>query len=264
MSSAGLIQNSATAPPTAPPQPVHPHHEGIPAQPVVAMSPTQAAEQAFAQPLAPQPDPSRPTITPQEAYQTPANPESVPPHTEQQHDTGLAMDQVIRGFVDTVNRWEIINSAYRGIQESVTGKRQPPVVSFPTGVHNDEGDPEICEIDLNAVIPTGIPEEQRVQKLREMLTPWNNYLVKEWQRLWMKLMFFAMQGAASLDPEHLLQEAAKVMLRSPDRLLDLATRLSENMRAVAEQPPAPPAQPPAPPTAPPTAVGSSQLPAVPQ
>ncbi len=262
MSSAALIQNNATMPPSVPPQPVHPHAEGIPLEPTSALSPTQAVEQAFAQPLSPPPDPTRATISPQEAYQTPANPEAVPPHTEQQHDAGLAMDQVIRGFVETVNRWEIINSAYRSIQESVTGKRQPPIVSFPTGVHNEDGDPEICEIDLNAVIPTNIPEEQRVQKLREMLTPWNNYLVREWQRLWMKLLFFTLQGAASLDSEQLFQEAAKIMLRSPERLFELAQRTNDSMRAAAAQPGPPQAVPPQ--AVPPQAAPASQLPQVPQ
>lgn len=186
-------------------------------------SPIQAAEEAFQQPLAPPPDPNRPTMSPAEAREMPSNP--VPPHVEQESNTGVAMEQAIRGLEESFSRWRKTYRIYNQIQECITGKRIPPVVHWP--VEGDDGQLDYNEIDLNAALPQGVPEEERMKMLTRMLGPLNNYLVNEFKRLWAKMFMFSAQGMRHLNPDQAMREAENLLMADPNRIAALWGRLNQ-------------------------------------
>lgn len=216
------------------PQATHPHQEGVPVQipQQPAISPAQAmrTDAQFGQPLAPAPDPNKPMMTPHEAQMQPSSTVATPSQAEQEPEATVAIDQAIRGFMQTYSRWEEVDEAHKAIKESIEQKRRLPLIQFPVSARSGSGESVMFELDLDQIIPTGLSEEERGAFLLEQFKAWNNYLVAEWKRLWLKMFFFLGQGCHSIDPEYLQQQAEQALAQDPARLVNLASRVASQQQ----------------------------------
>ena len=245
MNQSMLAGGATQLPPT--PQ-TYPEQEGVPLQPALVGPPAQMVPQPGVL-SAPPPDSNRPTMSPLEASMQPS--EAVPPHPEQEVEVNVTLDQSVRGIKATMKRWEVVHAAYLAIHQCLKGQQLPPIVRLPTGVTDEDGEAQVFELDLNAVAPAGLTEEQRLGFFRQQLGPWNNYLTQEWTRLLLKLHFYAQAGCWSLDPEAVYVNAEQVLLRDPQRFVEKAKEVYAALQAQAAQAQAP-------------AVPISQIPTVPQ
>ena len=146
---------------------------------------------ALVQPLMQRP-PGMATITPQEAYMQDTAP--LPPHAEKQGDAGVTMDQAIRGLHMAYERFRRAEAAYTSLRHVLAGKQQPPIISYPTGSVDSEGDQIIYELDLKAIMPQGVSEDERLKFLRQQLGPWNNYFASEYRKWLGHLSQFSQQA----------------------------------------------------------------------
>ena len=140
----------------------------------------ETTSELFSSPTNMPPDPSKPTLTSDEAQMVESQPH--PAHVTQRNVSGITFDQAVRGFEQTYRRWTAVKACYTAIREMLAGHREAPIISFPTGKVDEAGNQTIFELDINATLPREMPKAERIELLKRQLGPWNNYLCVEYKK----------------------------------------------------------------------------------
>ena len=101
-----------------------------------------------------------------------------------QYHAQMSFDQAIKLLKLSFMKLVRSESGYNAVSKVISGDQEPPIISWPTGGKDQEGNQIKVEFDLKHMVPSGpnVSPEEQSEFLKRFFTPFNNQCAQEFSQ----------------------------------------------------------------------------------